>query len=138
MTLKRFAFGPWGTFGIMRVGDTRLYTIERPWLDNRKSVSCIPPGLYPMSRHNWFTKPGAQWRIDDVPNRSAILIHIGNTIDDIEGCIAPGMELGWVKQRWAVIRSRDATAEFNEAMARRGRAVGTIEIKTDLETWRVP
>lgn len=35
-----------GVQGTLRCGDYECYTLERPWLDNRRRVSCIPAGTY--------------------------------------------------------------------------------------------
>lgn len=74
---------------------TLCYTLEEPWRDNQKGVSCIPPGVYQVVRHGW--EPDATthfkrvWRLLSVPGREAILIHAGNTLADTEGCILVGM-----------------------------------------------
>ena len=78
------------TTGWLKDGDTILaYTIERPWLNNQHDISCIPPGTYLFysfqSPHN-----GDCWRTDQVPNRTAIEIHAGNTVSDVDGCIIVG------------------------------------------------
>ena len=52
----------------------------------------------------------------EVPGRSLIKIHVGNTIDDLKGCISPGCALGWVKNKWAVVSSRTALEGFMAAM----------------------
>lgn len=57
------------------------------------------------------------YEIEDIPGRSLIKIHVGNTIDDVIGCIAPGRHLGWVAQKWAVTSSRLAFRDFMRAMA---------------------
>lgn len=96
----------------MYVDGVRLFTIERPWLHNERYVSCIPEGQYRL-RKRWFHRGGYNtYEIVDVPGRSAILIHHGNTSDDVMGCIALGMDLGVVRGKWAVIRSRQAFRLF--------------------------
>ena len=68
-------------------------TLELKWMGNIRNISCIPEGHYhveKMLRPNG--KPGL-W-IKDVPNRTAILIHLGNFAVgdsvDIQGCILVG------------------------------------------------
>lgn len=91
ITLRRISFSKDApTYGVMILQDIPLcVTVERPWLDNQKNASCIPPGVYKCSPHN-----GAQfkdvWKLENVPGRSAILIHAGNTSSDVQGCIAVG------------------------------------------------
>lgn len=92
MTVRiiRSLYGPDGTFGILVYrGKPLATTCEDPWFDNHKNVSCIPEGKYSCSRHNG-TKYQEVWRVEDVPGRSAILIHNGNTIKHTEGCILVG------------------------------------------------
>ncbi len=67
-------------------------TLERPWLDNRPNVSCIPPGLYPCRRVN-SPHFGETFEVCDVPGRSHILFHGGNKPTDTEGCILTGRTL---------------------------------------------
>lgn len=66
-----------------------VYTLERPWLDNKVSVSCIPEGQYLVKRD----KTGRfQWyAVQDVPGRTHIEIHPANKVEQLEGCIALGM-----------------------------------------------
>ncbi len=64
-------------------------TMELPWLDNQRRVSCIPKGTYKAVRHN-SPKFGETFWIQDVPGRSEILIHKGNYTKDTLGCILPG------------------------------------------------
>ena len=67
-------------------------TLELPWKDNKKRVSCIPIGEYPVVKR-WSKKFGDHFHILDVPNRDYILIHKGNYHTDILGCILPGDDL---------------------------------------------
>ena len=68
------------------------HTLELPDKGNARNVSCVPTGEYSAKKH---TRPSGQkaiW-IMDVPNRSAILIHLGNFNSDIQGCILVGKYL---------------------------------------------
>lgn len=67
-------------------------TLELPWLNNTRRVSCIPVGLYTGVIHN-SPKFGKCIWIKDVPNRSEILIHVANYNRQLLGCIAPGLYL---------------------------------------------
>jgi hypothetical protein len=64
-------------------------SLELPWLDNKGRVSCIPTGNYKARKHN-SPKFGSSLWLQDVPNRSEILIHKGNYYSDILGCILIG------------------------------------------------
>jgi hypothetical protein len=67
------------------------YTLELPWRDNQKSISCIPEGTYPIvpRRSNRFRD---HLHVLDVPNRTYILIHEANFVNQLRGCIAVGKE----------------------------------------------
>ncbi len=116
LVLERFAYSPMGTFGKLRVAGKEWFTVERPWKDNRRNVSCIPEGWYRIERATFIRGGYKTFLLQDVPGRSEILIHRANTMDDLAGCIAPGMRLGWVNGKWAVVETRKAFREFMEAM----------------------
>lgn len=101
-----------GTLTIDGHPDVKLYTLEEPWRDNRRKVSCIPAGTYECVPHNWDISDKFRfnrvWRVNHVPNRDAILIHKGNTVKDIEGCILVGTQRGVIDDLRAVLNSRAA------------------------------
>lgn len=71
-------------------------TVELPWLDNQRSISCIPEGSYPLVKNtnpDHIKKFGEHFDIFDVPNRAGIKIHCGNYYTQIRGCILPGKQL---------------------------------------------
>jgi len=109
--LKRFAYHPDGTLGVIEFYGERFYTIERPWLDNAANVSCIPEGNYDVA---WRTSPrfGETYHIQDVEDRTYILIHAANFPKDVQGCI--GLGTGLMGDRVAVSNSRKAVARFEE------------------------
>jgi hypothetical protein len=77
------------TIGILNFYGFRCYTLEPPWLDNKKSVSCIPAGTYKARKHV-SPRFGKCIAIDNVVDRSHILIHVGNFVSQTEGCILVG------------------------------------------------
>jgi len=82
------------TLGVLLIEDRpRMVTLERPWLDNAKEVSSIPPGDYKVKPVQ-SPRFGATWEVVNVPNRSNILFHKGNTADDSKGCILVGLQYG--------------------------------------------
>lgn len=66
-------------------------TLELPWRDNKRRVSCIPAGTYRAVRHI-SPKFGQSLHILDVPGRSEILIHPANYVHQLLGCIAVGQD----------------------------------------------
>lgn len=79
-----------GTFGVLHIdGVPVCVTCEESWLDNLPRESCIPAGAYPVKAYSG-TKYKNVWQVYDVPGRSAILIHWGNTERNTAGCILMG------------------------------------------------
>lgn len=70
--------------------------IELPWFDNRPKVSCVAPGLYPMTYVHSAKYKRKLWRLTDVPQRAGILIHPGNyagvNLTHSLGCPLPCLE----------------------------------------------
>lgn len=93
ITLYRTKTDQYGTHGRIEdgVGNVLCYTIERPWLDNAHDVSCIPEGTYQCDPHTKSNNGQDCWILDNVPDRSGVLIHTGNTDQDSEGCIIIGL-----------------------------------------------
>jgi len=69
-------------------------TLELPWLNNQKQISCIPTGKY-LVKKRYSKKFKNHLHITNVENRSYILIHSGNYYTDILGCVLVG-RLGFV------------------------------------------
>jgi len=64
-------------------------TCELPWKGNKKNISCIPRGVYHMS-HRESDKYGNHLHVEDVRDRTWILIHVANFEEQLRGCIAVG------------------------------------------------
>ena len=116
VTLARFAYSPWGTFGVLRFDDFKCFTVERPNLGNQPNISCIPEGTYPLRPRYYNRGNYPAYEVCNVPGRSAILIHVANTMDEVQGCVAPGTNLGYIKGKWAVSASRSAFGAFMATM----------------------
>jgi len=68
-----------------------MASLELPWLNNKPYFSCIPEGDYffvrdTHGRHTYF-------RVLNVPGRSAIEFHPANNTSQLQGCIAPCMQI---------------------------------------------
>ena len=77
-------YHPLGTNGNLLVAGKRIcFTIELPWKNNQRQISCIPEGKYSLRKR--FTQRFG-WH--------GILIHAANdALKEIKGCIAPATEL---------------------------------------------
>ena len=90
-------------------------SLELPWENNQRRISCIPEGSYKAKKH---TSPrfGQSLWLQDVPNRSEILIHKGNYYTDILGCILIGKDLGDINKD-GVIDVTQSVKAVNELMS---------------------
>lgn len=117
--LERFAYVKgMGTFGTMTISSLPFscFTVEQDWEDNKPELSCIPEGHYTLVRGRYNQGGYETFELRNVPGRSLIKIHRGNTMDDLLGCIAPGKKLGFMHGKWAVVGSTAAFAEFMAAL----------------------
>lgn len=81
-----------GTLCVITDYETVLYsckTLELPWKDNEKKVSCIKDGKYKVTKHI-SPKFGLCFKVHGTIDRSEILIHSGNYKRQTEGCILVG------------------------------------------------
>jgi len=77
-----------GVFGVLLIeGELLCHTLERSFLYNIRNESCIPCNIY-LCSYAIGAKEG--YLLQDVPNRSGIMIHAGNTLSDTSGCILLG------------------------------------------------
>jgi hypothetical protein len=64
--------------------------VELPWKENQKRISCIPANEYIGVAIKRPSNKKYAIHIQNVPNRTAILIHQANRANQLLGCIAPG------------------------------------------------
>ena len=110
LTLKRVSSSPFVTFGVLLdaiSGIPLMVTLEKPWLNNEDYVSCVPCGTYICKPYN-SDRHKDVYQITNVPGRTKVLFHIGNHVDDTEGCVLPGIKYGSLGGLPAVLESRDA------------------------------
>lgn len=101
-----------GTQGVLRFGAVAFaLTLERPWMDNLRNLSCIPPGHYKCQRVR-SPKFGNTFEVQDVPGRTHVLFHSGNTIDDTRGCILVGEEFSGTWDKPTLASSQRGFIEF--------------------------
>lgn len=117
--------------GVLRAGALEFQTIERPWIDappgkgGKSGVSCVPPGMYQLVRHDTEAHPHSFALVNpaldvyhepaDVPPdrapyaRIAILLHVANFPTELQGCIGLGANRGL----GCVLKSVAAFGRFN-------------------------
>lgn len=100
---KSTEHGTPGTFYID--GKEVCKTLEDPWNNNQRGISCIPPGVYPVRPHNG-AKYKNVWILGNTSPREAILIHAGNTHKDTQGCILVGSAKGLIGGVPGIVNSR--------------------------------
>tara|TARA_R110000787_G_scaffold109496_1_gene218041 strand:- start:218 stop:637 length:420 start_codon:yes stop_codon:yes gene_type:complete len=75
-------------------GERMCDTLENPWKDNQRNISCIPEGNYKVRLRlprESASRDYIHLLVEDVENRSYILFHRGNTAKDTRGCILVGL-----------------------------------------------
>lgn len=123
ITLER-AYTDSATIGKMYMPSGTVFdTIELPWVNNEPSVSCIPEGTYKLNKRSSGVvnrssngKYTAGWEVTNVEGRTYIMIHIGNTVSNFQGCIGIGEGLGVINDNWAILHSAVAFDKFMREM----------------------
>lgn len=115
-----------GTHGTIKFpSGVEIHTAERPWLDNKRGVSCIPEGEYnlgmresPVVSRSTRGRYRKGWEVQNVPDRSFIMFHPGNwPLIDSDGCILPGMSKSFDRGDEPVVwRSQEAMDIFMKQM----------------------
>lgn len=103
-------------------GYPELITYELPDLNNQPHISCIPIGSYRCAqvfqrKTNGGMLVPRSFELQNVPNRSGVLIHIGNTAKDSSGCILLGLRLGGQKPYLGISESAIAFKKFMDLTA---------------------
>ena len=112
LTLKRITYNLEGTHGVIIFRrEPLVVTMENPWIDNMIDYSCIPMGQYVCKRYS-SERFSDTFEITNVPERTHIVFHKGNTSKDTQGCILVGSEFGVLYEKPAILRSRDAFKKF--------------------------
>ena len=95
LLLIRDTFTEESTIGELFINGERICdTLERPYFNNQRNISCIPEGEYPvrlrLARES-ASRDYLHLLVQDVPNRDWILFHRGNYPKDTSGCILVGL-----------------------------------------------
>ena len=95
LLLIRDTFTEESTIGELFINGERICdTLENPWLDNQRTISCIPEGEYSVrlrTARESATRDYLHLLVQDVPNRDFILVHRGNFPSQTQGCLLVGL-----------------------------------------------
>lgn len=112
-----------GTEGLLFTEGFNCCSLELPWRDNQRNISCIPVDTYETTIRQ-SPHFGTIYWVLKVPNRSYILIHSGNWAGDVDkgfkthvnGCILLGKEMGFLEKQRAILNSRITIRKFMNYM----------------------
>ena len=147
--LVRHAYLPECTLGWLDADNIKLATIERPWLPSKqlggkRRESCVPDGQYLVRPHTSTRFPrtyalvnpsaGVWYQPTDIPEgqtwgRSAILIHRGNVVANVIGCIAVGLRHGLFGTEHGVLDSKKALDELRAVLKQETHSIVIRPIK---------
>ena len=110
LKLRRMLQSPQTIRGVLEIdGYLFCYTLENADLS-------VPSGSYGLGWRLSPSKGRYLYEVKDVPFRSGVLIHIGNTHVDTTGCILLGMAIGQMGEVPGILQSRIAINLFHEVM----------------------
>ena len=102
-----------GTIGVLLINGTAFCCTLEP--DHRDKEPCIPTGTYACERVD-SPRFGDTFEIKDVPGRTHILFHGGNTEKHTLGCVLVGQYFGKLRGNRAVLNSGRTFVSFLSAM----------------------
>ncbi len=109
------------TIGVLTYKNFNCKTLELPYKNNQRNISCIPTGTYQVKyTFSWkFMK--YTYEIQNVPNRAGIRIHSANFVNELLGCIALGNGLLDINKDGLldVINSRNTIKAFENIMGKK-------------------
>lgn len=131
--LQRLIVNEKVTLGEITIEDKIFKTLELPWKDNQRNISCIPAGVYKAIYifSNRFQK--YLFVLTNVPDRDFIELHIGNKVEDTHGCILLGMDCN--EEECRIMSSRIAFDSFMSIAPKEGFILTVINV---LENKDVP
>jgi len=114
--IKRFITGPDGTFGVLLINDKPVcVTLEETWDPKKEKITgsdtAITAGTYQVEAYSG-TKFKNVFLLKDVPGRSAVLIHWGNTEDNTAGCILLGRSFQKFGEKYGIDESQITYAKI--------------------------
>lgn len=114
--LRRIEESEDGTIGILLLNKKiQCFILENKNLANKPCVSCVPIGIYNCKRVQ-SPRFNETFEVTNVPNRTHILFHVGNTEKDTFGCLLPGDRVGYLKNKRAVLDSGKSFVNLMEEL----------------------
>ena len=114
--LIRLEESPQGTFGVLVIcSQVFCVCLERPNEINERNISSIPAQQYQCLKIH-SPRYGETFEIVDVPGRSHVLFHAGNTIDSTSGCVLLAQYFGKLCGYRAILNSGATFKKFMEIM----------------------
>jgi len=123
VTLIRDYSNDHGMFGRLFYNKFSCFTLELPWRDNKPNKSCIPTGTYKV-KWMFSGRYGKKYELQNVENRTNILIHRGNYAgdtkkglkSDVGGCILLGKRRGIINNQQVILLSTPTVRKFEQIM----------------------
>ena len=131
LTLERYAYLPECTLGVLSVHGFKFYTIERPWLNNTPFSSCVPEGFYTVAPYS-SKRFRDVYEVEHVEGRTHILIHAGNVVADVAGCVAVGSGRRTHKGEHWVTQSRLALMQLRSALGKESAYLDVVSKRATL------
>lgn len=100
LILKRKSFSRWGIVSdvINEAGDVLFVALEHAYPDSTGFIfrPKLTQGTYKcvLGQHELKSGPVTAYEIENVPNHTGILFHVGNYNKDSDGCVLLGTALG--------------------------------------------
>lgn len=105
-----------GTIGVLKI-DKRVFcmTLEPADRVNKPNISSIPAQQYVCVR-DVSPRFGETFQVLDVPDRSDVLFHSLNVVEETEGCIGLGQHVDKLRGQRAILNSGKTFKRFMRAM----------------------
>jgi hypothetical protein len=100
--------------GMLFISGEFFYTLELPWLNNVRNISCIPPDEYlcEFIEESNNKKFHDCYAVRNVPARAGVLIHNGNLVTHTHGCVLIGKARSKFLRQPSIEKSKSALSDL--------------------------
>lgn len=118
IVVDRFHESPEGTLSRIFVNEEFIcFGLELPWMDNQRSISCVPSGQYLCKYEHSPAFSMNLVEMKGVPKRSECKFHVANYLRQLKGCVGVGMGIGVDSNgEFRTFDSKGALSLFHEAV----------------------